>query len=78
MYAVLDQTASDTILFRSQKANTGSYTFVGDGYYFKYNSYANLRVRIQLSTGQEMELNDPTSDSIPSTCTLTDFTLDLQ
>lgn len=78
MYAVLDHSSLNTILFRSQKGNTGSYTFVNGGYYFKLNAYANLKAIIQLSTGQELVINDPTSDSTQTECGLVGFTLDLQ
>lgn len=78
MFAILDQTSSDTILFASQKGNSRTYTFVGEGYYFKLANYANLVAIIQLSTGQEITINDPTSDNLATTCTLTGFTLDLQ
>lgn len=78
MFAILDQTASNTILFISQKGGTKTYTFVGGGYYFKLADYANLRTAIQLSTGQEMYINDSVGDSTATASTLTGFTLNLQ
>ena len=78
MFAILDQTSSDTILFASQKGNSRTYTFTGGGYYFKLANYANLMAIIQLSTGQEITIEDPTSDSLATACRLSGFTLDLQ
>lgn len=78
MFAILDQTSSDTIFFASQKAGSRTYTFTGGGYYFKLATYANLTAIIQLSTGQEITIEDPTSDSLATACRLSGFTLDLQ
>ena len=78
MFAILDQTSSDAIVFASQKGSSRTYTFVGEGYYFKLANYANLTAFIQLSTGQEMSIDDYTSDSLATVCRLNGFILDLQ